>query len=163
MLYHPRRCSTLVGIATKKYLVLSGGFLCPATKLLLPQTPCVTDASPTINYKTPTQSRLASVLEQNCDAAHDDTVNRSASTAAIERPPQLTRPRRATREGEPLWPYPTRSPPQKIERTKYLFQPSNRYWGVGKTPRAPSRTSIRRQRLVSPTTTRTPSTQILRS
>ena len=49
----------LMAIATKNYLVFSGGFLCPATKLLLLQTPCVTDASPKINSKTPTQSQLA--------------------------------------------------------------------------------------------------------
>jgi hypothetical protein len=63
-------------------------FYAPPTKLaitLLPQTPCVTDASQTENSETPTQSRLASIFELNRGAAPDDTTNRNASTAAIEK------------------------------------------------------------------------------
>jgi hypothetical protein len=68
---------------------------------LLPQTPCVTDASPTENSETPTQLRLARVFELNRGLANDNTTNRNASTAEIKRPPQLTGPRRASIEWEP--------------------------------------------------------------
>jgi hypothetical protein len=170
MQYLRRYCNKKLSDVQRRF------FYAPPMKLaitLLPQTPCVTDASPTENSETSTRSRLASVFELNPGAAHDDTTNRNASTAAIKRLPQLTGPRRASIEWEPHTinqpqratrsPYPTRSPPQKIEQAKNNFQPSNRYWGVRLTLRAPSRTSLRRRRLVTPTTTRTPPTQICRS
>ena len=68
---------------------------------LLSQTPCVTDASPTENSEIPAPSRLVSVFQLNRGAAHDDTANRNDLTAAIERPPQSTGPRRISTEWEP--------------------------------------------------------------
>ena len=87
VLYHLRRCSVFAGIATTK---ISGDqrwfFYTPPAKLaitLLSQPPCVTGASPTKNTETPALSRLASIFELSQDAAHDNTTNRAASTAAI--------------------------------------------------------------------------------
>ena len=120
--YHRCYCSK------NNYWVISGGSsIPPPTKLaiaLLSQPPHVTGASPTKNSKTPAPSWLASIFELSPDAAHDNTTNRAAMTAAIKRPPQLTSPRRASTGWErsttnqpqrAIWLcYPTQSPPSKI-------------------------------------------------
>jgi hypothetical protein len=161
--YHPRRCSILVGIATKNYLVFSSGSSMPRNEAAPPSNPMRHGRIP--NNKLPNphtiaareqfrtkprcsprrhrESQRSDRLEQKAAAADRVATSKNREGTAVALPDPISA--------------------AKVERKRSHFRPATRYWGVGLTLRAPRRTSLRRQRLASLTTTRTPLTQIIRS